>query len=129
MYNNISDYGIIGNMHTICLVSNKGSIDYCCLPRINSPAIFAALLDDEKAAFVTCNFWLIECLTKIGELDEAKNLMQTTLKAANHLGLFSEEYDPAENIMLGNFPQAYSHIGFINAAAAITQEKRGHSTL
>ncbi len=47
-YNKISDYGIIGNMNSAALVSIDGSIDWCCLPRFDSPAVFAALLDDEK---------------------------------------------------------------------------------
>jgi GH15 family glucan-1,4-alpha-glucosidase len=64
---------------------------------------------------------MIESLAEIGRVDQAQQMMKTTLKAANHLGLFSEEYNPDSKTMLGNFPQAYSHIGFINAAEALTK--------
>lgn len=76
-------------------------------------------LKGEEGAFILCNFWLIECLALSEKTKEAKNLLATTLKAANHLGLFSEEYDFEKNQMLGNFPQAFSHIGFINAVSVI----------
>ena len=48
MYKKISDYGVIGDMNAVALVSNDGSIDYCCMPHIDSPTVFASLLDDEK---------------------------------------------------------------------------------
>jgi len=47
-YKAIGEYGIIGNSHTAALVSIDGSIDWCCLPRFDSPSVFAAILDDEK---------------------------------------------------------------------------------
>ncbi|GAF84351.1 unnamed protein product, partial [marine sediment metagenome] len=47
-YKSIGDYGLIGNHHSAALVSNDGSIDWCCLPRFDSPSVFAAILDDEK---------------------------------------------------------------------------------
>lgn len=53
MYKKISDYGLIGDMHAVALVSRDGSIDYCSLPHIDSPTVFAALLDDEKGGFFT----------------------------------------------------------------------------
>lgn len=48
MYKAISDYGVIGDMHTAALVSKDGSIDYCSMPHLDSPTVFAALLDDQK---------------------------------------------------------------------------------
>ena len=51
MYRNIADYGLIGDMHSAALVSKDGSIDYCCMPFLDSPTIFAALLDDEKGGY------------------------------------------------------------------------------
>ena len=51
MYRRIADYGLIGNLHSAALVSKDGSIDYCSLPWLDSPTIFAALLDDEKGGF------------------------------------------------------------------------------
>ena len=51
MYRRIADYGLIGDLHSAALVSKDGSIDYCSLPWLDSPTIFAALLDDEKGGF------------------------------------------------------------------------------
>jgi GH15 family glucan-1,4-alpha-glucosidase len=76
-------------------------------------------LKGNEGSFLLCNFWLIQCLAFSKKIEEAKNLLATTMKSANHLGLFSEEYDSKENEMLGNFPQAFSHIGFINTVIAI----------
>ncbi len=76
-------------------------------------------LEGEEGAFLLCNFWLVECLARLGRLDEARELLATTCRAANHLGLFAEEYDQDKSVLLGNFPQAFSHIGYINAVAAI----------
>jgi hypothetical protein len=75
--------------------------------------------EGEEGAFLLCNFWLIECLALSGNIEQARQLLAETSKAANHLGLFSEEYDFNNNQMLGNFPQAFSHIGYINAVSAI----------
>ena len=80
--------------------------------------------EEREGAFVLCNFWLIECLALSGRVKEAESLLNTTLRASNHLGLFSEEFDPITNTMLGNLPQAYSHIGLINARQAIVNASR-----
>lgn len=76
-------------------------------------------LEGEEGAFLLCNFWMIECFALLGNLDKAKELLNKTIKASNHLDLFSEEYDYKNGDMLGNFPQAFSHIGLINAALSI----------
>ena len=81
-------------------------------------------LKGEEGNFLICNFWLIECLVLLGKVDEAKQILNQTSKAANHLGLFSEEYDAENGQMLGNFPQAFSHIGYINAAVSILNAER-----
>jgi len=76
-------------------------------------------LQGDEGGFILCNFWLIECLALSGRINEAKEILETTMRAANHLGLFSEEFDGRNATLLGNFPQAFSHIGFINAVFAI----------
>jgi len=81
-------------------------------------------LKGEEGSFLICNFWLIECLVLLGKVDEAKQMLNQTIKAANHLGLFSEEYNTENGQMLGNFPQAFSHIGYINAAVSILNAER-----
>ena len=52
-YENIEDYGVIGNLHTVALVSHAGSIDYLCLPQFDAPTVFAALLDKDKGGHFT----------------------------------------------------------------------------
>ena len=72
-------------------------------------------------AFLLCNFWLVESLALSGKIKQAEDVLQKTLKASNDLALFSEEYDPENKIMLGNFPQAFTHIGLINAVFALAR--------
>lgn len=73
-----------------------------------------------KSAFLICSFWLIQALAKTNQADKARATMASVMNAANHLGLFSEHFIPAEKLQAGNFPQAYSHVGQINAAFAVS---------
>ena len=73
-------------------------------------------LEGEEGAFYILTFWLIGALLTIGEKDEALAYFETVSKTANHLGLFAEMHDPKTGEALGNFPQAFSHIGFIHTA-------------
>jgi GH15 family glucan-1,4-alpha-glucosidase len=88
-------------------------------------------LEGDEGAFILCNFWLIECLVHSGQKEEAKNILTRTMDASNHLGLLAEEYDPHSEELLGNFPQAFSHIGFLNAVSAFLQVESScdHKTL
>ena len=69
-----------------------------------------------EGAFFLCSFWFVDNLVLLGELDEAKEMFERLLALRNDLGLLSEEYDPAAKRLVGNFPQAFSHIGLINTA-------------
>ncbi|MEV7802032.1 glycoside hydrolase family 15 protein [Microbispora sp. NPDC088329] len=69
-----------------------------------------------EGAFVTCTFWLAEALYGIGRRREAHELFERLLSLRNDLGLLSEEYDPVAGRQLGNTPQAFSHVGLVNAA-------------
>jgi GH15 family glucan-1,4-alpha-glucosidase len=79
-------------------------------------------LDDfghTTSAFSICSFWWVEALAMMGEVDEAVALFRRLEKHANPLGLFSEDIDPETGALLGNFPQAYTHVGLIHAAITI----------
>lgn len=73
-----------------------------------------------QSAFLICSFWLVQALAKTGEGAKAIMVMENVMKAANPLGLLGEHYLPRERLQAGNFPQAYSHVGQINAAFAIS---------
>jgi GH15 family glucan-1,4-alpha-glucosidase len=72
-------------------------------------------LPGEEGAFGLCSFWLSDALALSKRLDEAWEFFTTMARHANHVGLFSEQIDPATGEFLGNFPQAFTHIGFINS--------------
>jgi GH15 family glucan-1,4-alpha-glucosidase len=69
-----------------------------------------------EGTFLACSFWMVTCLHLIGRKDEARALFDRLLSLRNDVGLLSEEYDPKAKRMLGNFPQALSHIALIHAA-------------
>jgi len=73
-----------------------------------------------EGAFVICSFWIAQALARLGRVPEARTILDRVLLAANHVGLFSEHFIPATNSQCGNFPQAYSHVGLINAAFAVS---------
>jgi GH15 family glucan-1,4-alpha-glucosidase len=73
----------------------------------------------QEGAFVICSYWLVMCRALLGETDRARELFERLTGHANELGLLAEEIDIRDGEMLGNFPQALSHIGLINAAYAI----------
>jgi GH15 family glucan-1,4-alpha-glucosidase len=66
-----------------------------------------------------CSFWWAEALALMGELDRAIEIFERTASFANPVGLFSEDVDPKTRALLGNFPQAYTHVGLIHAATTI----------
>ena len=101
-------------------------------PRMTSTI---AVLEDELAdggllrrwtgardgAFVTASFWLAECHARAGRIERAHDVFEQAAGTANDLGLLPEEIDPASGRPLGNFPQAISHVGLVNAALALTE--------
>jgi len=68
-----------------------------------------------EGVFLPCSFWLVDCLELIGRHDDAHALLERLLGLANDLGLLSEEYDPAAGRLLGNFPQAFTHLALVNS--------------
>jgi GH15 family glucan-1,4-alpha-glucosidase len=77
-------------------------------------------LRGSEGTFLACSFWLVTCLWLMGRKDEAKQMFVRLLALRNDVGLLSEEYDPVAKRMLGNFPQALSHIALVHAAFAIS---------
>src|SRR4051812_44266025 len=80
-------------------------------------------LSGEEGTFVVCSFWLVSALAQAGEIERAEALYDQLAGYANDLGLLGEEIDTANGEQLGNFPQAYSHIGLITSAAEIDKAK------
>jgi GH15 family glucan-1,4-alpha-glucosidase len=80
-------------------------------------------LQGEEGTFVICSFWLVSCLAKAGELERAEALFDQLAAYANDVGLLAEEIDTSTGELLGNVPQAFSHIGLITAARAIDEAK------
>jgi GH15 family glucan-1,4-alpha-glucosidase len=76
-----------------------------------------------SSSFTICTFWLIQALFRIGLKEEAEKIFEDLLKCGNHLGLFSEGIDFTTKRLLGNFPQAYSHLALINTATLFSEEK------
>jgi alpha,alpha-trehalase len=80
-------------------------------------------LTGEEGTFVICSFWLVSALAKAGEIDRAERLFDKLVACANDLGLLAEEIDTANGELLGNFPQAFSHVGLITAAWEIDKAR------
>ncbi len=78
-------------------------------------------LEGEEGAFSICTFWLAQALAMIGERERAERVFRRMLRHANHVGLYSEEINPATGEFLGNFPQGFTHIALINCAAALAR--------
>jgi GH15 family glucan-1,4-alpha-glucosidase len=82
-------------------------------------------LEGGEGAFLLCSFWLLDCLTHAGRLEEAEALLERLLGCANDVGLLAEEIDPKTGEPLGNFPQAYSHMALVLSCAHLSAAKRG----
>jgi len=77
-----------------------------------------------EGVFLPCSFWLADALALLGRTDEARALFERLAGLANDVGLFSEEYDPKTGRLLGNFPQAFTHVSLVNTAANLTSTSR-----
>jgi GH15 family glucan-1,4-alpha-glucosidase len=75
-----------------------------------------------EGAFLACSFWLVDNYILQGRYKDAQRLFERLLARCNDVGLLAEEFDPASGRMLGNFPQAYSHVGLINCALGLSRQ-------
>ena len=78
-------------------------------------------LAGEEGSFLLCTFWLAQARAIAGQTDRARRIFERAIEYCNDLGLFSEEVHPETGELLGNFPQAFSHIGLVTAAWTIQQ--------
>ena len=108
---------------TIEAIASELTEDGLVLRYRNEEGLNADGLTGEEGTFVICSFWLVSCLAKAGELDRAEALFEQLAGYANDLGLLAEEIDTASGEQLGNFPQAFSHIGLITAAWEIDKAR------
>jgi GH15 family glucan-1,4-alpha-glucosidase len=69
-----------------------------------------------EGSFLPCSFWMVDCLALLGRAAEAKSLFESLLSKASPLGLLAEEFDAGRNRLVGNYPQAFTHIGLVNSA-------------
>jgi GH15 family glucan-1,4-alpha-glucosidase len=82
-------------------------------------------LPEGEGAFLACSFWLVDCLALLGRHRDARQLFERLLAIRNDVGLLSEEYDPEHKRLVGNFPQAFSHVALTNSAHNLSQNVVG----
>jgi GH15 family glucan-1,4-alpha-glucosidase len=86
-------------------------------------------LSGDEATFAICSFWLVECLARAGETERGRELFERLLGFCNDVGLLAEEIDPHSGELIGNFPQAFSHLGLIQAAIALDLPEESMSAM
>ena len=111
---------------TIEAIARELTQDGLVLRYLNDEGLNADGLTGEEGTFVICSFWLVSCLAQAGELERAEALFDELAGYANDLGLLAEEIDVANGELLGNFPQAFSHIGLVTAAWEIDRARAAH---
>lgn len=104
-------------LQTIAAIEDQLVINDCFLKRYSS----ADGLPGDEGAFMLASFWYIDALAMAGKERRATELFEKILTCANHVGLFAEEINPYDGTFLGNFPQAYTHIGLINSAIRLSR--------
>ena len=86
-------------------------------------------LPGQEGTFLPCSLWLVSCLALLGRTEEALAIFERVRAVANDVGLFSEEYDTSRGRLVGNFPQAFTHVAFINAARVLAAALEGKPVL
>jgi GH15 family glucan-1,4-alpha-glucosidase len=111
---------------TIDAIADELTEDGLVLRYRNVEGLNADGLTGEEGTFVICSFWLVSCLAQAGEVERAQALFDQLVGYANDVGLLAEEIDTRNDELLGNVPQAFSHIGLIIAASHLDAAKAGH---
>jgi GH15 family glucan-1,4-alpha-glucosidase len=108
-----------------------GTIDAIQREICSGPFVWRYSTDEEidglagsEGAFLICSFWLVSALALAGRIKEAERNLEQLRALQNDVGLFSEEYDPVGRRLLGNFPQAFSHIGLLHSIFTISEVNR-----
>jgi GH15 family glucan-1,4-alpha-glucosidase len=77
-----------------------------------------------EGAFLACSFWLVDVYTLQQRVEEAEDLFRRLVGLCNEVGLLSEEYEPSAKRLVGNFPQAFSHVALVNSAYNLTRARK-----
>jgi len=114
MADRIEDYAIVGDMQSVALISTAGG-----------PSGVDGLAGSE-GAFLACSFWMANALELSGRHEEAVELFERLLALRNDVGLLSEEYDPRYGRLVGNMPQAFSHVPLVQTALNLSGHAEEH---
>ena len=109
---------------TIDAVERELAIDDHLILRYRSDQTIDGL-PGKEGAFLLCSFWMVDALAMSGRFDDARRRFEYLLSLRNDVGLLAEEYDPVARRMLGNFPQAFSHLGLIASAYNLLPDRHG----
>jgi GH15 family glucan-1,4-alpha-glucosidase len=108
---------------TVEAVHNELGIDSALVRRYSTDGLTVDGLPGREGAFLVCSFWLADALRITGRVKEARELFERLLALRNDVGLLAEEYDPVGGRQIGNFPQAFSHIGLVSTALTLSRAK------
>jgi GH15 family glucan-1,4-alpha-glucosidase len=124
----MADYGFLAANDPQYVQTVRKTKEFLCkdglMYRYRSPDDFG----EPSSSFTVCTFWMVKSLFLIGEKAEAEQLFQQLLGYANHLGLYSEDLDFTTKRLLGNFPQAYSHLALIDTAITLSGQQVSEET-
>jgi GH15 family glucan-1,4-alpha-glucosidase len=105
----------------------QSTIDATIRGLADGDLVFRYRADDgmgtDEGAFALCSFWLVDALALSGRIDEAEERYEAMAGRANHLGLFAEQIDPVDGSFLGNFPQAFTHVGLVNSRLYLAHQQ------
>ncbi len=124
-----SDPRVVGTVDAIRRELAVGKVDASDSPRLHGATLLLRYVTESgidnlpagEGAFLPCSFWLADALALTGRLEEARALFEALLGLANDVGLLSEEVDPHSGCLLGNFPQALTHMALVNTAHLLTR--------